>query len=75
MQWQYKTINISTLDGEFVLSDGIDFAKFEKRLNELRREEWELVSGLDTAEGTVVAVFKRRLEVDDDDSDEGWETK
>jgi hypothetical protein len=54
--WEYKTININALDGDYVLSDGLDIAKFDKKLNELGLDKWELVA-IDNQLG--VAIFKR----------------
>lgn len=66
MQWEYKTIKIGIHASRFWLSGGkFDVIEFNKILNELGREHWELVSAFDARAADndmneqVVAVFKR----------------
>jgi hypothetical protein len=83
MQWEYKTIKIGFFNSDDLWPGGVfDVTKFDEMLNNLGRERWELVSCCDARAdydgGTgeqVIAIFKRQLEVDDDDPDEGWERK
>ena len=61
MKWEYKTIKIGTTG----FSGGIlDEVKFDKYMNDLGQQGWELVTAFDTNQGygatrDVVAVFKR----------------
>jgi len=60
-QWEYRTIRIAT--GGF-LGGKVEVDEFDRSLNELGREGWELVAAFDTSQGfgqssDVVAVFKR----------------
>ena len=62
MQWEYKTLSMKT--GGFV-GGKLDDEKFNRALNELGRDRWDLVSVFDTAMGSgqtrnVITVFKRQ---------------
>lgn len=62
MQWEYMTILCDASKGWF--GGKFDAQELTNRLNELGREQWELVAMLDTAmwEGRsrdIVAVLKR----------------
>lgn len=63
MSWQYKTIKV-TASGFF--GGKLDESDFDRVLNQLGSERWELVSCFDTNSAygqtrDVVAVFKRPL--------------
>jgi hypothetical protein len=65
--WNYKTVKISA-EGWF-LGGKLDTVEFDKLLNELGAEGWELVSILTTAQlygasRDIAAVFKRPSEAD-----------
>ena len=61
MQWEYKTIKLSTkgfLGGKF------DEAALDEVMNQLGSEGWELVTGFDTNQRPgetrdIVVIFKR----------------
>ena len=61
MRWEYKTIKLATkglLGGKFDEND------LDEYMNELGRQEWELVAAFDTNQGTgetreFVVIFKR----------------
>ena len=61
MKWEYKTIKISAtgfLGGKF------DESQFDRMMNDLGAQGWELTAAFDTNHGhgatrDVVAVFKR----------------
>lgn len=61
MRWEYKTIKLATkgfMGGKF------DENVLDEYMNELGRQEWELVAAFDTNQGTgetrdVVVIFKR----------------
>jgi hypothetical protein len=61
MKWEYKTIKLRTtgfLGGKF------DETQFDRTINDLGLQGWELTSAFDTNEGygntrDVVAIFKR----------------
>ena len=61
MRWEYKTIKLATkglLGGKFDEND------LDEYMNELGRQEWELVAAFDTNQGSgetrdVVVIFKR----------------
>jgi hypothetical protein len=62
MQWEYQTLSIKA--GGF-MGGKLDEEAFNRALNELGRDRWELVAVFDTAMGSgqtrdVVAVFKRQ---------------
>jgi hypothetical protein len=61
MKWEYKTIKLRStgwIGGKF------DEAQFDRMMNDLGSQGWELTSAFDTNEGygntrDVVAIFKR----------------
>lgn len=61
MKWEYKTIKISA---KGLLGGKFDETEFDRMMNELGAQGWELVAVFDTNQGhgatrDVVAVFKR----------------
>lgn len=61
MKWEYKTLKVGTSG---FLGGKLDEDKFDKSLNDLGKQGWELVTAFDTNLGhgatrDVVAVFKR----------------
>lgn len=60
--WEYKTVEF---ESKGFMGGILDIESFQKKLNDLGREEWELVSCFDTSMNQgqtryVIAVFKRR---------------
>lgn len=63
MKWEYKTIKLRAtgfLGGKF------DEAQFDRTINDLGAQGWELTAAFDTNEAygntrDVVAIFKRQL--------------
>ena len=63
MKWEYKTVKI---DAKGFAGGKFDQDKFEQLMNDVGRQEWELVNVFDTnqAYGSsryIVATFKRPL--------------
>ena len=61
MKWEYTTIQLAA---HGFLGGKIDVKKFERMLNKLGKDGWELVNAFDTNQGygatrDVIAVFKR----------------
>ena len=61
MKWEYRTLKIATTGW---LGGRLDENAFTAYMNQLGREEWELVSAFDTSQNCgasrdVIAVFKR----------------
>lgn len=61
-QWRYKTVKLAA-EGWF-LGGNLNVTKFDKTLNDMGRQGWELIVAFDTNQGygatrDVVAVFKR----------------
>jgi hypothetical protein len=61
IRWEYKTLHLSTTGW---LGGKLDHPTFEKMLNDLGLDAWELVSVFDTNQSSgqtreVIAVFKR----------------
>lgn len=62
MHWEYKTIKLAA--GGF-LGGKLDEEAFDRMLNDLGRNGWELVAAFDTNQSSgqsrdVVAIFKRQ---------------
>lgn len=62
MSWEYRTLKFETTG---FLGGILDTEEFTSKLNEMGRNDWELVSAFDTnqAQGKsreIVAVFKKR---------------
>ena len=60
-QWEYKTIKLSTTG---FLGGVLDMQAFDRMLNDLGDDGWELVSSFDTNQSggvtrDVIAIFKR----------------
>ena len=65
MLWEYNTVKLATTG--FWVGGKFDDDQFNYLLNELGREQWELVAAFDTNQGSgntrdVVAILKRPLE-------------
>lgn len=62
MSWEYKTLTMTT---KGIFGGKVDAAALEQQLNELGRQEWELVSVVATnycngQTRTITAILKRR---------------
>ena len=62
MKWEYTTIHLAA---HGFLGGKLDIEKFERMLNKLGKDGWELVNAFDTNQGygatrDVIAVFKRQ---------------
>ena len=61
MRWQYKTIKLAT---KGLLGGKFDESELDEQMNELGRQEWELVGAFDTNQGSgesrdIVIIFKK----------------
>jgi hypothetical protein len=62
MRWEYKTVKMATSG---LLGGKLNTEEFDRTLNELGRDGWDLISAFDTNQGSgqtrdVVAVLKRQ---------------
>ena len=63
MKWEYKTVKLATTG---LMGGKLDEASLDAMMNDLGREEWELVAAFDTNQAygstrDVVVIFKRSM--------------